>query len=181
MLTPTIFTQEFDDFMKRFISLNDEFQPIYSNGQISPSVGDYPSRFASAYETYSLSGVVPGALHGSQSPSILESFFRSHSTSITQFATSLADYWSSVLLVPGPPAHGGIQVLEVTNDASSQVSAFESAIRASITTSLVTPVFSNLINNIETIALPTVTWTVTELVDQGGGNFVPEDFFETIS
>lgn len=180
MLTSNIFSQEFDDFMKRYISLDNEFQPIYEGGDISPSVGDYPSKFASAYETYSLSGEVLGANHGSQEPSILETFLRSHNTSITQFAMSLADYWSTVLIVPGEPAHGGVQVVQVTNNATSQLSSFESAIRATLTTSLTLPVFSTLINNIEVIALPSVTWTITELMDRGG-TLVPEHFFETVS
>lgn len=163
-LTPSIFPAEFESFMLRYISLDNSFLPLYNGDQIESSVGDYPSSFASSYETYSLSGEVLGALHGAQSPDILESYLRTFSTSVTDFATALANYWSTVLIVPGAPAHGGKSVATVTNDASSQISAFESAIIATFTIQLETPVFVNLINNIEAIALPSVTWFVTEVM-----------------
>lgn len=182
-LTPSIFTNEFESFMRRYISLDDSFQPIYEGNSIVPSYGDYPSKFASAYETYSLSGVVLGAVHGAQQPSILESFLRSWNSnsrsSVTEFATALASYWSTVLVVPGSPAHGGVSVVSVTNDSTSHISEFESAILATITTSFYRPIFINLINNIESIALPSVTWYVTELVDQGG-SLVPVTFTEKV-
>lgn len=175
-LTPSIFPTEFESFMKRYISLNDSFLPIYEDGIIVPSIGDYPSTFASTHETYSLSGEVLGAVHGNQQPDILETYLRTFSTSVTDFATALAEYWSTVLIVPGPPAHGGDVVTTVVNDAASKVASFEAAITTTFTTSLSTPVFINLINNIEQIALPDVTWTVTELFDGSPVTF-PEKVF----
>ena len=178
-LTPIIFPNEFESFMKRYISLNDSFLPIYDGDTIVPSYGDYPSKFASAYEKYSLSSEVLGAVHGAQQPALLETFLRSWSYSVTEFATSLANYWSTVLIVPGAPMHGGVSVQSVTNDAACHVADFEAAILATITTSFYQPIFTNLINNIESIALPAVTWYVVELVYQGG-SLTPVTFTEKV-
>jgi|SRR5690554_5061312 len=180
MLDPNIFPNEFDAFMKRKVSLDDNFLPLYDGDFILPSTGDYPSAFARAYDTYSYSGEVLGATHATaHNPGILEAFMRSHSTSVTDFARALANFWSTVLIVPGVPMHGGVSVQSVVNDASAQVSAFESAILASITTELTTPVFIQLINNIETIALPSITWTVIEMIPVGP-SLVPTPFLEKI-
>jgi hypothetical protein len=180
MLDPNIFPSEFDAFMKRKVSLSDSFLPLYDGDFILPAFGDYPSAFASAYDIYSYSGEVLGATHEpAHDPGIIEAFMRSYSTSVTEFAQALADFWSTVLIVPGAPMHGGVSVQSVVNDASVQVGAFESAILASITTELTTPVFIQLINNIEAIALPSVTWTVTEMIPVGS-SLVPTPFLEKV-
>lgn len=167
MLTPSVFSDQFDSIIKGFLSLDDDLLPITdAEGNAMPSTGDYASGFASSYEAYSLTGVIPGAVHGSQDPSLLENYFRGRSIStITDFATVLANYWSTVLLVPGAPAHGGDVVSGVTNDAEFRITDFELAISVTLTQQQVLPVFSKFINDVETFALPAVTWYVTEVFD----------------
>lgn len=185
-LTPTVFSDSFEAFMNRYMSYSigsgtpgiGDFEAIVDdNGFIVPPVGDFPLEYSLAYEQYSLTGEVLGAVHGNQQPSIIETFMRSFSTSITEFATALANYWATVLIVPGSPAHGGVSVVSVVNDAASWVSAFEAAITASLTTEYKYPVMVHFIENVESIALPNVTWTVTELMPNGSTQSFPEKVF----
>lgn len=180
-LMPIVFSNELIDDMNAFVSLGSGGLPLTdAPGIVTPGAGDYPSSFASAYEAYSLTGEVLGAIHGDQQrPSIIESYLRTFSTSIIDFATALANYWATVLIVPGPPAHGGISVVSVVNDATDHVSAFASAITASLTQDYKLPIMKHLIDNIESIALPQVTWTVTELIPTGAGP-VPMQFAEKV-
>ena len=175
-LQPIVFSNAIFDGINGFMAIDSSQYPVTkSDGDVAYSFGDYPSIFADSYEAYSLTGVVLGAIHGSQSPSIIESFLRTFNTSITEFATALANYWATVLIIPGIPAHGGSSVISVTNDAASHVSDFEAAIIASYTQEYQLPVFQQFILNIENIALPTVTWYVTELV-----GIVPVTFTEKV-
>ena len=140
---------------------------------------NYAPAFASAYETYASAGTVPGATNTGGTESILEAFVAaviSRVETIDEFAQALADYWATVAITPGSPAHGGTSVTSVVNDALSQVAAFRSAIVASITDVDTAPYFEQLIVNIENIGVSAVTWTVTELI---GG--VPTPFSENIS
>lgn len=88
---------------------------------------------------------------------------------VPAFAFQLATYWSTVALVPGPPMHGGVSVVSIVNDALDQVPAFEAAITAAMGALPLTPWFAKLPESIQTIALPQVTWTVTELIPSGSG------------
>lgn len=198
MLRPKTFADEFEKFTLAYSSykvpyFDDPQSPDYDpdfvptlqdfeilrddEGNIKPPEGDFPKQYAEAYETYSLEGIVLGALPGLQQPDIIETFMRSFSTSITEFATALANYWFTVLIVPGIPAHGGVSVISVVNDANNWIPSFEAAILASITTDYKYPVMVHLIENIETIALPNVTWTVTELMPNGSPASFPEKVF----
>lgn len=192
MLRPKTFADEFEKFTLRYSSYevpyfeNDpnfipslgEFTILSDDeGNILPPEGDFPLKYAESYETYSLTGEVLGAVHGLQQPEFIETFMRSFSTSITEFATALANYWSTVLIVPGVPSHGGVSVVSVVNDATNWIASFEAAILASITTEYKYPVMVHLIENIEAIALPNVTWTVTEMMSSGSPASFPEKVF----
>lgn len=120
--------------------------------------------FATAYNDYALTGEVASALHGSEQPSILENWLRTFDWSLDDFAQTLANYWFTVLLIPGLPTHGGVEVVSVVNDATSHVSDFRSALLASLSLdgTIYRPVFIQFIDNVQTIALPTITWTITE-------------------
>lgn len=185
MLTPIVFSNEFEAFMNRYVSYTISGNPAITdfkaitddNGVIVPPIGDFPFQYAAAYETYSLTGEVLGAEHGSQTPVIIESFLRTYSISVLEFATALANYWATVLLIPSAPMHGGVSVVSVVNDAASKVGAFHSAITASLTTDYKYPVMVHFIENVESIALPQVTWTVTELFSNGSTASFPEKVF----
>lgn len=139
-----------------------------------PYTGDLGSTWASAFLSWSTAGVLSeaGGVAGSEDSSIVQSFISglTGNTNVADFAQMLADYWATCLLVPNGTA------VSVVNDASSQVAAFESAITASITTSEDTPYFQSLFENIQSIALPSITWTVNRVV---GGS--PVTTFETVS
>jgi hypothetical protein len=124
-----------------------------------------------------LTGLVLGAAHGSQQAGLLEAFMKAASGSIIDFATALANYWGTVLVINGLPLHGGVSVISVVNDAPSKIAAFQDAILASITTEYKYPVMNHLMENIEAIALPQVTWIVTEMMPNGSPASFPEKVF----
>ena len=133
---------------------------------VTGSTVDYGAVFSAAYNTYATAGVLLGATNTGGTASILSAFIDGRSSQVaTQdgFAQALADYWSGVAVIPGTPAHGGLSVESVVNDATSHVATFKAAIVASITDTDTTPYFETLIYNIQT-ALASVVWTVTELM-----------------
>ena len=134
------------------------------------SEGDYPLLFSSSYDDYASDGVVPGAKNLKRSQAVIESFMRSlsgGSSAIRDFAIALASYWATVAVDQGSPAHGGISVLSVSNNALSKVDLFESAILASYTTVESKPWALDFISKIERLAVKDVIWTVTELMPNG--------------
>ena len=162
-LNPSVAALGIEDGYKPFAAIGDDGKTTGN-----PSAGDYPNLFATAYDNYAAQGVVPGAENSGRTPIIIENFLRSglagSSSPVTDFATALAEYWAAVAVVPGSPAHGGTEVVSVTNDAMSHVSDFEAAITSSLTTSESKPWFENFVQNVETIAVSTIVWTVTELL-----------------
>ena len=147
----------------------------------------YPDMFATEYDNYAKAGIVPGAATGAEDKTIIETALRSYTTvsppssyiTVTTLATAFANYWSTVLVTPGAPAHGGTVVISVVNDAMAKVSLFEEAIWASLTSSRSEPFFYNFINNIERIAVSSIIWSVTELIP--GDPPSASSFPETIS
>lgn len=164
MLTPDQrFTRKSDDSVEH---------PTYPN--------TFYTKFATAYDDYVSDGEVLSAINDGRDKGILEQGIQSlnrTSEAVTIFATALANYWGTVLLINGSPTHGGVSVASITNDAPSQVSAFESALYATFTSQRVQPPYITLINNIESIALPQVTWTVTEIMPNGSPASFPEKVF----
>lgn len=133
----------------------------------NPASGDYPSAFAAGYDNYAKEGIVLGAENNGGTKMIIETFLRgvsSRSQTITDFAQALAEYWATVAITPGLPAHGGIEVVSISNDALSHVADFETAIRASITQTESKPYFHQFVSNIETMAVRKIIWTVVELM-----------------
>lgn len=128
--------------------------------------GDYPAEFASAYNDYVKKGLVPGAINTGGDAIILETFMRGVSGSpgtVDAFAISLAEFWATVAIAPGIPAHGGTAVVSVTNDASTKTADFKAAIMASQTATESTPYFGVFIANLEAV-VKTISWTVTEMM-----------------
>lgn len=112
-----------------------------------------------AYNSYMLTGALDqgGAVAGSEQPNIIGSFFSSltQNTTPEAFGTMMCNYWATCFLIPTG------NTISVTNDASAQVTNFVQAVSSSITTTETTPYFLQAIQNIQNIALPTITWTVT--------------------
>lgn len=156
-------------------------KPVYG---ASADTGTFPVDFATAYDDYATTGLVLGATNVGGAKDIISDFLDSAKSAgvanVTMFATALASYWATVALVPGPPMHGGTATVSVVNDASAHVSDFEAAILASMTTTESKPYYLNFINNIQTMAVAKIIWTVTELIPTPGGP-VPTPFPETIT
>lgn len=143
--------------------------------------GAFPGAFADAYDAYARAGEVPGATTGSEDPGVLEDALAGMSDSgggnIDTLAQAFADYWATVLMVPGEPAHGGALVTDVTNDAASQAAAFKTAIESSLTSEPSTPYFQAFVENIESTGVAAITWTITEQFSDGS----TQTFTETVS
>jgi len=131
----------------------------------TPAIGDFPADFAAAYNAYASAGVVPGAANSGGDVSILEAVLSSGGN-ITPgiFAQAFADFWATVAIDPGTPAHGGTAVVSVVNNAAALAGTFQSAITASMTSTEQTPWYQHFIANVESMAVSAIVWTITELV-----------------
>lgn len=161
MLNPTSCAKNISDVYLLAAGLNAQGEP---SGEAP--IGDYPEGFASAYNDYAKDGIVLGAANTGGTSILIEDFLRGVDGTpdgVDSLATALANFWASVAIAPGAPAHGGTAVVSVTNDAATKIAAFKSAILASQTTEESTPYFSVFINNIETV-VKTISWTVTEMM-----------------
>lgn len=136
----------------------------------------FPADFAGAYDDYARAGVVPGATTGDEDPGPIEEALGDQ-VDLDTLAQAFADYWATVLLVPGEPAHGGVLVTSVANDAAGQSAAFKSAIEVSITSKASTPYFEAFIANIEAMGVAAITWTIVEQFSDGS----TQTFTETVS
>lgn len=141
--------------------------------------GDFPTGFAGAYDTYAKDGVVAGATNSGGDTSILSGFLSGAGQPVaaSDFALAFAEYWGTVAVSPGAPAHGGVSVVSVTNDAIAHVSDFEAAIAASTTNQLSMPFYLAFIQNLESMAVSLIQWTIVEMMPSGS----PSSFTETIS
>ena len=167
-LNPLVASSAISTSYLRYAGLNGNGRP---NG--NPSTGNYPSSFAAGYKEYAEQGIVLGADNSGGNESIIRAALGKNTT-VTELATAFANYWATVAVLPGDPAHGGTSVISVVNDATTRVSAFEAAIVASITSTESKPYFFNFVNNIETMAVSTIIWTVTELMSSGSSSSFPE-------
>lgn len=130
-------------------------------------VGDYALGFATIYNDYAKGGVIAGAMNSGGDASIIEAATRRESAlDPADYAMALAQFWSTVGIDPGSPAHGGSSVASVTNNAMAQVGAFLSAIQASMTTEEKKPYYLHYIQNLEN-AVKSITWQVTEIMPGG--------------
>lgn len=174
------------EFQEQITGLNytgpDNCDPVPDpDPEPDPPSFDFPSVWATAYDNYGKAGVVLGAENEGGNRGALESFLRggvnNNDATITAFAVALATYWADVALINGDPAHGGLSVVSVSNDAMSHVGAFETAIRSSMTSSRSEPFFQVLVENIQSIGVSAVTWVVTEMIENQG----PTPFNEKIA
>jgi hypothetical protein len=131
------------------------------NSAMSSYISTYPSgnfttAFVSVYKAYSQAGVLSfgGGVAVTEDDGILTSFFNSFSsyTSDADFAQAMADYWSTCLKTPVPPATA------LSNDASTKVAALTAAIAASYRTTDTQPYYRHFIQAIEDVA-KTIQWT----------------------
>lgn len=137
----------------------------------------YADDFAAAYDTYAKEGVVLGATNsGGDTTSILSVMRTDTHINVTEFAQAFATYWSTVAVDPGAPAHGGVSVAGVVNDAMDHVGDFEAAILASLTTEESKPYYHKFLRNLENMAVKKINWTITEVMPTGS----PADFIENI-
>lgn len=178
-LVPSFAASEIFLALRAIAGLDENGNAIY----IPPPPVDFPSAWATAYDNYGKAGVVLGAINEGGNKGALESFLRggvnNNDATITAFAVALATYWADVALIPGDPAHGGTEVVSVTNDAMLHVGAFETAVRSSMTSSRSEPFFQVFVENVQNIGVSAITWTVTEVVLTPAP--VPTDFPEKIS
>lgn len=153
-------------------NLTQDGQPL----DTAPVSTDYPAAFADSYDTYAAAGEVPGSTNTGGTKAAIANCLADQATlGVDTLAQALADYWATVALTPGTPAHGGSSVESVTNDAATRVAAFKDAITTSITAAESTPWFEQFIANVEAAAKQ-IQWTVTEMV-----NGTPTPFIEHIA
>jgi hypothetical protein len=159
---------------------------ITSDGKPTGAQADtstFPVDFATGYNNYAKAGIIPGAAPGSEQPSIISNFLEGAKSAggadVAEFALALAEYWATVLTSPGAPAHGGMSVISVTNNAILHVDDFEAAIKASMTSSESKPYYFAFVSNVENIAVKKIIWTVTEMMP--GSPPSPSGFPELIT
>lgn len=166
-----------------FSGVDSDGSPIFSGDNKSPNPppesNNFPADFASKYNNYGKSGVVLGAINNGGNTSGLSSVLGSINNSpafIPAFAAALVTYWGSTALINGAPAHGGVAVESVTNNAGSKQSAFEGAISISYTQNRSEPFYQVFIQNIENV-VKSIEWTITEKMPDGSS----KEFKENIS
>ena len=139
-------------------------------------VGDFPADWATAYDDYAAAGVVLGAENSGGTKSILADAMAtvtSSPASIAMLANAMANYWATVAVTPGTPSHGGVAVASVVNNAETLVPLFQAAITVSIAATEDKPWFETLVTNIETMAVASIVWTVTELMPPAATPTIP--------
>lgn len=144
-----------------------------SGGSLS---GSFAGDFAFNYNEYAIQGLVPGVINTGGNIVFLENAIGN--ITVQDLAQAFANYWATVAVTPGAPAHGGTSVASVVNDAIAKTALFENAINASITSTESTPWFQSFIENIEVIAVSNIIWTVTEIMPP---NATPTPFPEGIT
>lgn len=140
-----------------------EINPLNEDWTFNSSGADFAAEFATFYNDYATQGEVLGATNTGGDPALLEAVMKAPTTP-QALGKAFADFWALVALTPGPPMHGGISPISVTNDAASKVDLFVGAVLASVTDQRSQPYFLNLISNVETMAVKSIVWTVTELM-----------------
>lgn len=155
------------DSTKASVSLTKAIAPavcITPDGEIidsfdnKPVTKDFPDQWASGYNQYTLDGVVTGAISDGGDETIISSYLKSGGFSPTSFGYMLADYWATVHVTPA----GGF--VSVSNDAVANKDLFVAAVYASMTETISKPYYKSLIDNIENIALSSVTWTAITVI-----------------
>ena len=162
-LNPLEFSAAMTRDYRNLANLNEDNKPK-SLGV--PTNDTFPIAFANNYDDYAKKGVVLGATNVGGDKSILVDAMI-NSRNLLELSVKLSEYWSTVAIVQGPPGYGGTPV-SVVNDATAHVNSFRSALLASQTTSVSLPFYFQMINNIQTMAINKINWTVTENFGSSG-------------
>lgn len=164
---------------------------FYDESRNDNTVVDYfADVFATDYEEYSDGGIVLGALNDSANKGILyttlidlnNTVYQGNAPqSIARLARGFTDFWESAFVTPGTPAHGGIAVVSVVNDAQTFYQDFYDAIYSFVGQygTIFNPPYEELFLRIETVAKQ-IRWSVTETIITGGGP-VNQVFIEFIT
>lgn len=145
---------------------------------------------ASDYETYSDGGIVLGANNNSANKGFIytalidlnnSSYNGNAPESIARLARGFTDFWASAFITPDTPAHGGIQVVSVTNDAQLYYQDFYDAIYSFVGQygTVFNPPYEELFLRLETVVRQ-IKWFVTERFITGTGT-VDTVFIEFIT
>lgn len=169
----------------RAVGLDDEGDLRYEDGEwVGVDLDGFQEDWAEGYDEYAKDGVVLGADNVGGDVSILVSAlnsvkgqYPSYGNSIDILANGLAQYWATVAVENGTPAHGGTEVLSVVNNAATLAPAFKAAITSSVTQSRSEPFFKVFVDNVESV-VSTIVYTVTELMPTTPPS--PSVFVETI-
>lgn len=170
----------------RAVGLDDNGELDYEEGEwVGVDLDSFQEDWAEGYDEYAKDGVVLGAENAGGDVSILVSAlnsvkgqYPSYGASIDILANGLAQYWATVAVEEGTPAHGGIEVISVVNNAATLAPAFKAAITSSVTQNRSEPFFKVFVDNIENV-VSTIIWSVTELMPTTPPS--PSTFMETIS
>lgn len=170
-LNPNLMAQNLWNVLKPVAALNDDGTPSDNE-----PTGDFTAGFVSALNDYASSGEVDGAENSGGDTSMITSVINQAKATggnvdVSAFAFAMANFWSTVAVDPGDPAHGGNSVVSVTNNALGHVSDFESAIMASFRTTDTKPYFQHFVQNLQNMAISKITWTVIEMMDTGPSSF----------
>lgn len=170
-LNPNQLAQALWDALKPVAALNDDGSPSDDE-----PTGNFTDGFVGALNSYAMEGEVPGADNSGGDTSLIESLLnqaRSNESSVdvSEFAFAMANFWSTVAVEPGDPGHGGNSVVSVTNNALAHVSDFESAITASFRDTETKPYFLHFTQNLQSMAISKITWTVIEMFNSGPSTF----------
>lgn len=179
-LNPTVAATGMTTALKKAASLKeDENGTLVDTGEKYDN-STFAADFAGAYNEYVMGGMVPGTVNSGGDVSILEAALDGKETSPAKLGLAFANYWNTVCVTPGAPMHGGVSVVSSINNATSLASAFTSAIQASLTTKESKPYYLKFVQNIETMAVLKIQWTITEMVVVGT-SVVPIAFPDSIS
>lgn len=160
-LNPNVFAAAITEAYKLAANLDSNLEPI--DHPTLPN--NFVSSFGSAMNSLLSGGGVPGTSNTGANTSGLENILSNLSNSesdVDALGEAFASMMSNVCITPGSPAHGGVAVISVTNDASSKGVQVASLLKSKITNQLHTPPYTNFADAFMS-AVGTITWTVTEL------------------
>lgn len=155
-------------------SLREALTDLYDSEIITEK---FRELLAKAYDTYAKEGKVVSADTGNEDWKIIEQGFKDTQpfavvgdkvNAVLTLATAFANYWSGAHTVSGTAAHGGVKVTSVANNAATLTDSFVSAINTTMNAAPPTGEYIVLLaENIETIAVSKIIWTITEQTADG--------------
>jgi len=164
-LNPNVFAAEITEAYKLAANLDSNLEP--TGHPTLPN--NFASAFSSAMNSLLSGGVVQGTLNTGANTSELENILNNLSNSesdVDAIGNAFASLMSNVCTTNGTPAHGGVSVVNVTNDASSKGTNIANIIKSEITDQRKSPPYQNLANAFIS-AIGIITWQVTERYSNG--------------